>query len=294
MELCFPGVCFGEYLLSKAPVLRKTSFNGDRQFRRAQTPGPRLVIGFHLPGADGPRPAAAEGSQAAHSPRLSRLRLLALYLVMGPLELYGRLRGVYRPRCGGVVWPVKNRQLAQGGVVACFGDSLTEGFGAPPGMSYPEQLARMLAAAGHNVEVRNLGRSGDTAADGRARLGKDVLSLRPLPTVVVLGFGGNDLIRRRPIEETFADLRAMVEQLHKAGCMVVLLGLRGSWLYRVDYETPFYDLARETGCALVPLCLDGIWGVPWRMCDVAHPNARGYRQLAGKVFRGIPLVDANC
>lgn len=217
----------------------------------------------------------------AARPAYSRWHLLGLYLAMGPLELYGRLTGVYRPRFGPPRHPVVNSPAPPAGPVVCFGDSLTEGFGAAPGASYPDELARMLAPQG--IEVLNRGRSGDTAADGRARLETDVLSLVPRPRAVVVGFGGNDLIRRRPAEALFADLEFMVRRLQDAGCLVVLLGLRGSWLFRVDYETPFYRLAEQCGCALVPLCLDGIWGVPWRMADAAHPNARGYRLLARRV-----------
>ncbi len=209
------------------------------------------------------------------------LRLLALYFAMGPLEIYGRLRGVYRPRFGPLAHSVTNSPAKRAGPVVCFGDSLTEGFGSPRGASYPDELRRL----GHfpGVEILNLGRSGDTSADGLARLDRDVLALNPLPRAVVVGFGGNDLIQRRPLSETFADLETIITRLHESGCVVVLLGLRGSWLYKVDFETPFRELAAATGCALVPLCLDGIWGYPWRMADVAHPNTRGYRLLARRV-----------
>lgn len=149
-------------------------------------------------------------------------------------------------------------------------------------MSYPDFLADLLAP---KVEVHNIGRSGDTAADGLARLEQDVMQSDKLPCRVVVGFGGNDLIRKMQIQDTFADLEAIVTTLQNAGCLVILLGLRGSWLFRVDYDLPFRELATRTGCLLVPLSLDGIWGCPWLMADVAHPNQRGYRILAERVAK---------
>jgi len=204
---------------------------------------------------------------------------------MGPLEVWGRVAGVYRIGCGPAAPARTNRAAGTSKVVLCFGDSITEGFGAPLEFSYPGQLAELLGPVGY--QVINLGRSGDTAGDGLKRLEQDVLSRSELPCIVVLGFGGNDLMQRRPVVETFADIKEMVERLHAAGFLVILLGLRGSWLYKVDYHTRFRELAALTGCGLVPVCLDGIWGVPWRMADAAHPNRRGYKMLAERVAREL-------
>lgn len=214
----------------------------------------------------------------------------AWYLLMGPLELIGRAAGIYRPRFAPLHAPVTNAPARNTGPVVCFGDSLTSGFGVGTGCSYPDCLLRTLTEM--NMDVVNLGRSGDTSAEGVSRVERDVLSLNPKPCAVVVGFGGNDLMQRKPVAETFANLEIIVTRLQQAGCVVVLMGIRGSWLFGVDYETPFYVLAKRTGCALVPLCLDGIWGYPWRMADAAHPNAAGCRILAQRVAEIlVPLIN---
>src|SRR3546814_4867110 len=51
-----------------------------------------------------------------------------------------------------------------------FGDSLTHGYGLPPGETFPEQLEAALRADGLDVVVLNAGNSGDTTAGGLARL----------------------------------------------------------------------------------------------------------------------------
>jgi hypothetical protein len=51
-------------------------------------------------------------------------------------------------------------------VIAAFGDSLTAGFGAEPGKSYPDYLQQLLDRAGYRYRVVNLGISGDTTNGG--------------------------------------------------------------------------------------------------------------------------------
>ncbi|MBX7246950.1 MAG: hypothetical protein K1X53_15745 [Candidatus Sumerlaeaceae bacterium] len=200
---------------------------------------------------------------------------------MFALEIYGRARGVYR---GAKLeeptdYPVVNADAAKSGrAVVAFGDSLTQGVGAPEGLGYPGQLAQIIGR-----EVINRGVRGETTRDGLARLERDILPLNP--GIVLLCFGGNDLIRGRSIAETIGDIEELIGQLQRAGAMVVLLGLRGSWLYKLDLDAPTRSLARRTGCPCVPLLLDGVWGFPWLMADHAHPNQRGYKHIAVRVAK---------
>src|SRR4051812_18984867 len=53
--------------------------------------------------------------------------------------------------------------------ILALGDSLTQGYGVPPGMDFPNRLERALKAKGMNVSVINAGVSGDTSAGGLAR-----------------------------------------------------------------------------------------------------------------------------
>src|SRR5581483_6537329 len=55
-------------------------------------------------------------------------------------------------------------------VLVAFGDSLTAGFGADPGKSYPDFLQRDLERAGLRWRVVNAGVSGDTTTDGLNRI----------------------------------------------------------------------------------------------------------------------------
>src|SRR3546814_16180472 len=73
-----------------------------------------------------------------------------------------------------------------------FGDSLTHGYGLPPGETFPEQLEAALRADGLDVVVLNAGHSGDTTAGGLARLD---WALADDPAAVIMELGANDGLR---------------------------------------------------------------------------------------------------
>src|SRR5580693_5774432 len=76
--------------------------------------------------------------------------------------------------------------------IVAFGDSLTAGFGLPDKEGFVPRLQAALAAKGIAVDIQNAGVSGDTAADGLARLDWSV----PEGTAaVVLELGANEIGR---------------------------------------------------------------------------------------------------
>ena len=91
--------------------------------------------------------------------------------------------------------------------IVAFGDSLTAGYGAEPGNSYPDFLQKELDQAGFKWRVVNAGVSGDTTTDGVNRL-SEVLAYKP--RVVIVEFGGNDGLRGLPIDTTRANLDQMI------------------------------------------------------------------------------------
>lgn len=158
-----------------------------------------------------------------------------------------------------------------------FGDSLTEGYRMPESDSYPAQLSTIIGRP-----ILNRGLSGDTTGDALARLERDVLSQDP--RIVLVCLGGNDMLRRMPADQQFANLRTIVERIQEKGALVVLIGTEGfALLSSVDYGERYADLARETGAVFVPDLLDGVFGQPSLMFDQIHPNAAGYRRIAERI-----------
>jgi len=172
-------------------------------------------------------------------------------------------------------------------VIAAFGDSISAGFGVEPGKSYPDDLQRLIDAAGFRFRVVNLGVSGDTTADGVERL-QSVLSVRPV--VVILEFGGNDGLRGQPATESAKNLRTMVEQLRNSGADVLLAGMTLPRNYGPEYigafDRMYVDLAREFHLDRIPFLLEGVGGNPALMQpDGIHPNAKGAEIVAATAMK---------
>ena len=175
-------------------------------------------------------------------------------------------------------------------LVVFLGDSLTAGLGVGEAEAFPEQVRLRLAAGGTVIRVVNAGVSGDTTAGGRARLD---WVLRQRPDVLVVGLGANDGLRGLELEETEANLRAIVSGARAAGARVLLLGMLLPPNYGPDYtdafEAIFPRLAEELGVPLVPFLLTGVAGVPeLNQADGIHPTAEGHRLMAGNV---APLLE---
>ena len=178
-------------------------------------------------------------------------------------------------------------------VIACFGDSLTAGFGTEAGESYPEDLQRALDASGYHYRVANLGISGNTTKDGLDRIDR-VIALHP--SLVVVEFGGNDGLRGLRIADTRANLDKIISTLKQSGTKVVLAGITLPPDYGPDYIRQFDEtyslLARKYNVPMIPFLLKGVFGVDGMMqADRTHATAAGNKVVAENVHALIqPLL----
>jgi len=177
-------------------------------------------------------------------------------------------------------------------LVIAFGDSLYAGYQLGPTEGLAPQLQAALVAAGTPARVQNAGVSGDTTAAGRARLAF-VLDNAPVkPALVVLGLGGNDMLRGINAAETRANMAAMMAELKRRDIPVVLTGMLAAPNLGGDYgrafNSIFTDLAKQYNAALYPFILQGVVTRPDLMlADGIHPTAQG----VGIMAKGIaPLV----
>ncbi len=173
-------------------------------------------------------------------------------------------------------------------LVLAFGDSLYAGYGLRPGQSLPDALQADLRARGVNARVVNAGVSGDTTAAGRQRLVFALDSLARKPDLVLLGLGGNDVLRQIDPSETRANLTAMLDTLKERGVPVVLTGMMAPPNLGPDYAERFdaiYPaLAERYDTGLYPFLLDGVIGRRAAMLpDGLHPNAAGVRRIAERL-----------
>jgi len=178
-------------------------------------------------------------------------------------------------------------------LVVCFGDSLTAGYGAELGKSYPDYLQSDLDARGYHYRVVNQGISGNTTKDGAERL-NDIVAMKP--ALVVVEFGGNDGLRGLRIEDSRANLDKIVNTLKSSGTKVILAGITLPPDYGPDYINQFNEtytlLAKKYNVPLLPFLLKGVFGVEGMMQpDRTHATAEGNKVVASNVLPFIlPLL----
>ncbi|MDQ6664743.1 MAG: arylesterase [Acidobacteriota bacterium] len=176
--------------------------------------------------------------------------------------------------------------------IIAFGDSLSAGFGADAGQSFPDFLQKDLDRAGLRYRVINAGVSGDTTTDGLERL-NDVVQLKA--AIVILELGGNDGLRGLPVESTRVNLERMVVGLRKSGAQVVLAGMTLPRNYGADYihsfERIYAGLAKKYKLVSIPFLLEGVGGVTrYMQADGIHPTAEGNERVAATVFRYLKPI----
>ena len=172
--------------------------------------------------------------------------------------------------------------------VLALGDSLTAGYGLPPGLGFAPQLETALRRHGVRAFVTDAGVSGNTAAQGRARLGWTLDGLREKPSLAIVALGANDMLRGLPPAQTRADLDAIVAELRRRGIPVLIAGMRSAPNlgpdYRRAYEAIFPELARRHRASLYPFFLAGVAGNPaLALPDRMHPNFQGIKVMVSGI-----------
>lgn len=174
--------------------------------------------------------------------------------------------------------------------VLLYGDSLLAGLGLSEQDAFMGQMQAAMDKAGLDAVLVNASVSGDTTADGLARLD---WTLGTPADAVILGLGANDMLQGLPPEETRRNLDAMLNGIAALKLPVLLLGMKANRGLGDDYVAAFDsiypDLAAAHGAVLDPFFLDGVALDPaLNQADGLHPNAQG---VAVIVARLLPLVE---
>lgn len=174
--------------------------------------------------------------------------------------------------------------------ILLYGDSLLAGLGVSAEESLMGQLQAAMDAERIQATLVNASVSGDTTADGLARLD---WTLGDSPDAVILGLGANDMLQGLSATDARANLEAMMARLDQLGVPVLLLGMKANRGLGSDYVDEFDaiypDLAQEHGTLLYPFFLDGVALDPdLNQPDLLHPNAEGVAVIVAGM---MPLVE---
>jgi acyl-CoA thioesterase-1 len=179
--------------------------------------------------------------------------------------------------------------------LVALGDSLTAGYGLPPGQAFPDALARALEARGWQVEVVNAGVSGDTVADGLARFD---WSVPEGADALIVELGANDMLRGADPAATEVALSHILAKARDAHMAILLAGMRAAPNYGEDYKRRFDaiypELAQRFGVTLYPFFLEGVAADPsLTLPDGLHPNRAGVEKIVEGMLPSVEAVLAQ-
>lgn len=203
---------------------------------------------------------------------------------------YGRLRLLVQAALFAAVLASASHAAARTLRLVALGDSLTAGYGLPPGKAFPDRVEAALRAKGFDVKVINAGVSGDTAADGLARYD---WAVPQDANALIVELGANDMLRGLKPETTKAALAAILDKARSARLPTLLAGMRAAPNLGPEYDRAFdaiYPALSEAHhVPLYPFFLEGVAGDPkFNQPDGLHPNAKGVEVIVQRI---LPAVE---
>jgi acyl-CoA thioesterase-1 len=179
--------------------------------------------------------------------------------------------------------------------ILMLGTSLTQGYGLPPGTEIPALLQAKLKGTGIDARVINAGVSGDTSADGLARLD---WSLADHPDAAIVELGSNDALRGIAPAQTEKNLAAILAKLKAQNVPTLLLGMMAPRNLGPEYARAFDSiypkLAKQYGAALYLFVLQGVALNPkLNQADGMHPNAAGAKIITDRIFPAVKTLVAQ-
>ena len=182
---------------------------------------------------------------------------------------------------------------AETATVVALGDSLTAGYGLPPGRGFVGQLQGWLDANGVDATIVNAGVSGDTTAGGLARID---WALSPEADAMIVTLGGNDMLRGMDPAGSRANLDAILAKVAgERGLPVLLIGMEAPGNYGGGYKAAFDamypDLAAKWGALaepsfFAPLLVGDTLAEARRkyfLPDGIHPNDVGVAKIVAAI-----------
>ena len=181
-------------------------------------------------------------------------------------------------------------------VILVFGDSLSAGYGVPPGHGWVDLMTRQIVREGYDFKIVNASVSGETTEGGLARLPRALALQRP--RIVILELGANDGLRGLPVARARDNLDRMIALAQMSGAKVLLIGMKMPPNYGERYTSAFYamygQLAARHAVALVPFLMAAVALKPELIqADGLHPNEEAQPLLLATVWPELRPMLGN-
>ncbi len=179
--------------------------------------------------------------------------------------------------------------------ILAFGDSLTAGYQIPQDKAFPAQLQAALREKGYAVRVINSGVSGDTAADGLARL---EWSLDGKVDGAIVELGANDALRGFDPKVTEGSLSEILKVFKEKRIELLLAGMEAPRNWGPDYDGAFRAmyprLAEEYSTQFYPFFLKDVVGEPGlKLADGLHPTPEGVAVIVRNILPEVERLIAR-
>ena len=170
-----------------------------------------------------------------------------------------------------------------------LGDSLSAGLGLSPQEAFPAKLEAALKLRYPEIKIVNAGVSGDTAADGLARL---EWALTDEVGGLIVELGANDALRGLDVAQTEAALDGIMAAAAARKLPTLILGMKAPPNMGPDYVARFDGLyprlAERYQALLYPFFLDGVAAdASLNQGDGMHPNGQGVDLIVSKIMPSV-------
>lgn len=175
----------------------------------------------------------------------------------------------------------KAKPLPSNAEVLALGDSLTFGLGANPHESWPAQLAQISG-----WQIANFGVNGDTSSGALQRL-PNLLNSQKYDAIII-GIGGNDMLRSISADTTFANLQSLIRMAKQHTTYVAIIATPEASLMRhmvgALKDANFYsEIANAEGLLLISDVYADVLSDASLRSDTIHANAKGYKIIAEQI-----------
>ncbi len=177
-------------------------------------------------------------------------------------------------------------QVAPAKTILIVGDSISAAYGLQTSEGWVALLQKKWDDEKRGIKLVNASVSGDTTANGRARL--PALLSQHKPSAVVIALGGNDGLRGASPAAMRANLEAMASLSKTAKAKVAIIGIQMppnvGPLYATQFENAFRDAAKKVNAPLLPSILAPLGtSLDDFQPDKIHPNAKAQVKLRAHI-----------
>jgi len=179
----------------------------------------------------------------------------------------------------------KTSNLPSSANILALGDSLTFGFGARAAESWPMQLAQITG-----FHVVNAGINGDTSKGALNRL-PNLLANNKYDAILI-GIGGNDMLRGVPISAIKSNITEIVKLALKHTSYVALLATPAPDPMRAAVgilkdAAMYQEIAANYPIVLISSVYADVLSESSLRSDAIHANAKGYAQIAAQIAKQL-------